>query len=151
MDDDRQGDTGCQLELLFEGDQLAVAWRVLAVEVEADFTDGDDSGVPGQLFESGDLVVGQRMGVVGVNSGGGEDFGSGTAGRMAFGDFDRVPARFDIGTGADDAVDPGGGGAGNDVVAIGVELLEGEVGVGIYDSGGGGQLLPPAAPSVAPR
>ncbi len=144
MDDDRQLDAAGQIELLSEGNQLAVAGRILAVEVETDFADGDDSGVPGKLFEGSDLVVAQAMGVVGVDAGGGED------GLMTFGDLDTAPARFDIGAGADDAIDPGFSGAGDDILTVGVELLECEVGVGIYDSGAGGQLLPPAAISPIP-
>ncbi len=86
------------------------------------------------------------MGGVGVDAGGGDNGGSGAAA----GDLDRASAGRDIGAGADDAVDPGFGGAGDDVIAVGVELRGGEVGVGINDWRAGQLPAPSSAMSARP-
>jgi hypothetical protein len=114
VDDDGLAGLAGHLELRDEDAALGFPGGEVVVVIKADFARGEDFGVVQQFGEAAGCAFG---GLVRVDAGGGVDE------VVAFGEFDRADA--------ENAPDPGGAGAFDDGIAVGVELFVVEVAVRI--------------------
>jgi hypothetical protein len=93
--------------------------------IEADFTESDDTFVFGEATEVVDKVVGRFGGVIGMDSDGSPDGG------IFRGKIDGVAGGLEACADGDHLGNTGFVGAGNDFRAIGIEIGEVDVGVGV--------------------
>lgn len=115
-----------QVNLGFKPAQLDISGREVAVEVEAALTDGDDFGELEEGFDGLEGLFVAAGGVVGVDSGGGEeDVGVGRC------QFLGAAAGVKGGPGEDHLGDTGGERAGDDGFAVGFKAAVGEVGTDV--------------------
>jgi len=132
MDDEGEVAACGEVELPFEGVALCGAGGVVIVIVESGFADGDNVAGEGEGFDLATDVGGGAVGFVGVDSdGGAEEVG------MGAGECECGGAGFESCTDGDDARKSGGAGALKDGVEVGGEAGVVEVGVGVYEHGGG--------------
>src|SRR6185503_1787169 len=129
VDDDRQPDLARQVDLIAEGAALVLAGREIVVVIEADLADGDRLGTPGRLADVPRDRGGPVLRLVRVDAGG---------------EMDEVVQRRQVGAGGgvaderghrDQALDPRGPGARDHLVAVGIEVLQRQVGVAVAEQG----------------
>jgi len=138
VDDDGQAAAAGDGELVAKDGLLNVARGVVVVIVEADFTPGDDANVSGVGFGFLEMALGDEFGFVGMDTDGGVDPG------VLLGERDGRVEMVGAGSTADgeDGGDAGFAGAGEDGIAVRLEVGEIEMGVGVdqfHDGAGAGR------------
>ena len=145
MDHDRQLGCACQLHLPQENLLLQVARRVIVKIVQPNFAPGNDLGPPCQLFKFLKVGIGRQFGFVRM------DTDSGLDEVVLLSELNAAIERAGTGPTAngDNLFNASVPRPSDHLLAVGVELLHFEMGVGVYEHAGVGPRMSDFGPETS--